>query len=124
MFRASPPISEQVYEPDHPNVAIDVHNLGLVLLDLGDFKEARKCFERALKIDEQVYGPDHPNVAIRVNNLGGVLRDLGDLQEARKRISSNAWKELSKPHFILFNLFIELNALLFVKSVLWYFSMS
>ena len=69
MFRASPPISEQVYEPDHPNVAIDVHNLGLVLLDLGDFKEARKCFERALKIDEQVYGPDHPNTKIVADNL-------------------------------------------------------
>jgi tetratricopeptide (TPR) repeat protein len=77
-------IDEQVYGPDHPNVARDVNNLGLVLRDLGDLQEARKCFERALKIDEQVYGPDHPQVAIYVNNLGSVLRDLGDLQEARK----------------------------------------
>ena len=77
-------IDEQVYGPDHPDVARDVNNLGSVLQDLGEFQEARKCYERALKIDEQVYGPDHPKVAIRVNNLGSVLQDLGEFQEARK----------------------------------------
>jgi tetratricopeptide (TPR) repeat protein len=77
-------IGEQVYGKDHPNVAINVNNLGNVLQDLGELAEARKCFERALKIGEQVYGKDHPQVAIYVNNLGSVLRDLGDLQEARK----------------------------------------
>ena len=76
-------IDEKVFGPDHPNVAIDVNNLGGVLQALGELQEARKCFERALKIDEKVYGPDHPKVAIRVNNLGGVLRDQGKLQEAK-----------------------------------------
>jgi tetratricopeptide (TPR) repeat protein len=41
-----------------------------VLQAQGDHQEARKCFERALKIDEKAYGPDHPDVAIRVNNIG------------------------------------------------------
>jgi tetratricopeptide (TPR) repeat protein len=59
-------------------VATIVNNLGLGLKDLGELQEARKCFERALKIDEAVYGPDHPVVATRVNNLGGVLKDLGE----------------------------------------------
>ena len=77
-------IGEQVYGPDHPQVAIYVNNLGSVLRDLSDLKEARKCYERALKIDEKIYGPDHPAVARDVNNLGLVLRDQGDLQEARK----------------------------------------
>ena len=54
-----------------------------VLKDLGELAEARKCFERALKIDEKVYGPDHPAVARDANNLGGVLH-LGELAEARK----------------------------------------
>ncbi len=77
-------IDEQVYGPDHPDVARDVNSLGSVLQDLGEFQEARKCHERALKIDEQVYGLDHPDVARDVNSLGGVLQDLGDFQEARK----------------------------------------
>ena len=77
-------IDEQVYGPDHPDVARDVNSLGGVLQDQGEFQEARKCYERALKIDEQVYGPDHPDVARDVNSLGSVLQALGEFQEARK----------------------------------------
>jgi tetratricopeptide (TPR) repeat protein len=76
-------IDEKVFGPDHPNVAIDVNNLGGVLQALGELQESRECFERALKIDEKVFGPDHPRVAIRVSNLSGVLRDQGKLQEAK-----------------------------------------
>ena len=76
-------IDEKVFGPDHPNVAIDVNNLGGVLQALGELQESRECLERALKIDEKVHGPDHPRVAIRVSNLSGVLRDQGKLQEAK-----------------------------------------
>jgi Tfp pilus assembly protein PilF len=47
--------------PDHPNVATDVNNLGTVLQAQGDLPEARKCFERALKIFREKLGEDHPN---------------------------------------------------------------
>jgi tetratricopeptide (TPR) repeat protein len=77
-------IDEAVYGSDHPAVAADVNNLGLVLRDLGDLPGARQCFERALRIDEAVYGLDHPAVATAVNNLGLVLRNLGDLPGARQ----------------------------------------
>jgi tetratricopeptide (TPR) repeat protein len=70
------------HDPDHPDVARDVNNLGSVLRDLGDL--ARASFERALAIEEAVYGPDHLEVATGVNNLGLVLRDLGDLAGARE----------------------------------------
>ena len=63
----------------------------LVLQDLGDLQEARKCFERALKIDEQVYGPDHPDVAIRVNNLG-----FGPSSSGRPTGSQEMLRESSK----------------------------
>jgi len=77
-------INEAAYGPDHPTVAIDVNNLGLVLQALGDLPAAKQAFERALKIDEAAYGPDHPTVAIDVNNLGSVLQDLGDLPAAKQ----------------------------------------
>ena len=76
-------IAEATFDPDHPTVAIQANNLGLVLLDLGDLAGARAAFERALAIGESTLGPNHPNVAIRLNNLGGVLKDLGELDEAR-----------------------------------------
>jgi tetratricopeptide (TPR) repeat protein len=84
LFTRALHLAEQVYGPDHPDVAIDVSNLGSVLQDLGDLQGAKKNYERALAIGEAVCGPDHPTVATLVNNLGDVLQDLGDLQGAKK----------------------------------------
>ena len=81
-FERALAIDEAAYGPDHPEVAIDVNNLGGVLRERGDLAGAAAAFERALAIDEAAYGPDHPEVAIRVNNLGGVLRARGDLAGA------------------------------------------
>jgi Tfp pilus assembly protein PilF len=82
-FERAIAIDEAAYGKDHPTVAIDVNNLGLVLRDLGDLNGAKTNYERALKIDEATYGKDHPTVAIDVNNLGSVLQDLGDLDGAK-----------------------------------------
>ena len=76
-------IHEQIYGPEHLEVATDVNNLGNVLKDLGNLVRARAALERALAIDERVLGPEHPSVARDVNNLGLVLKDLGDLAGAR-----------------------------------------
>jgi tetratricopeptide (TPR) repeat protein len=82
-FERALKIDEASFGPDHPNVAIDVNNLGMVMKALGDLPGARAAYERALKIVEASFGPDHPNVAIDVNNLGSVLKALGDLPGAR-----------------------------------------
>jgi tetratricopeptide (TPR) repeat protein len=79
-------ICEAAFGPDHPNVALILSDLGVVLLDLGDLPGAKESLERALKIDEAVFGPDHPNVAIRLSNLGLVLKNLGDLPGAKERL--------------------------------------
>jgi Tfp pilus assembly protein PilF len=90
-------IDENVYGPDHPNVATIVNNLGGVLRALGDLAGARKSYERALEIDENVYGPDHPEVATDVNNLGLALQKMGDLESARENLERSL--EISR-HFL------------------------
>src|SRR5262249_38401414 len=75
-------IDETAHGPDHPNVAIPLSNLALVLQDLGQPADARPLLERALRIDETAYGPDHPTVAIPLSNLATVLRDLGQPADA------------------------------------------
>jgi Tfp pilus assembly protein PilF len=57
-------IEEHAYGPDHPEVAITLHNLGIVWRQLGEPGKARELYERALPIEERAYGPDHPEVAI------------------------------------------------------------
>ncbi len=51
-FERALKIDEANFGSDHPNVAIRVNNLGMVMQDQGDLVGARAAFERALKIDE------------------------------------------------------------------------
>ncbi len=55
-------IDETAHGPDHPNVAISLSNLALVLRDLGE-PGARPLLDRALRISETAHGPDHPTTA-------------------------------------------------------------
>jgi len=65
-------------------VAGTLNNLGWALQKLGDPQEAKKNFERALKIEEKAYGPDHPEVAGTLNNLGRTLQNLGDHRKQKR----------------------------------------
>jgi tetratricopeptide (TPR) repeat protein len=77
-------IDENVYGPDHPEVAIRASNVGAVLEAKGDLDGALRYTQQALKIDEKVYGPDHPSVAICVNNIGTILKEKGEDKESMK----------------------------------------
>jgi tetratricopeptide (TPR) repeat protein len=77
-------ITEAALGPDHPDVAISLGNLAMVMRDLGLAGEARPLAERALAITEAALGPDHPTVAIRLNNLASILQDLGLADDARQ----------------------------------------
>ncbi|WP_176722473.1 tetratricopeptide repeat protein [Candidatus Thiosymbion oneisti] len=70
------------YGEDHPNVAIDRGNLGMVWYALGEYQKAIGYYEQALASHLQTYGEDHPDVAIRRNNLGLAWQRLGDYQQA------------------------------------------
>jgi tetratricopeptide (TPR) repeat protein len=75
-------IDEHSYGADHPDVAIDLNNLALLLQATNRLSEAEPLMRRALAIDEQSYGPDHPKVAIRLNNLAALLQATNRLSEA------------------------------------------
>ena len=62
-------IDEAAFGPDHPDVAIDVNNLGLVLKDLGDHAGAKAAYERALKIFRKFLPEGHPNIKVVEGNL-------------------------------------------------------
>ena len=69
-------------------MAIAYSNLGNVLKDLGQLKDAEISHRKAIKLN--------PDLAIAYSNLGNVLRDLGQLEKAelymQKAIKLN-------PHF-------------------------
>jgi Tfp pilus assembly protein PilF len=61
-FKRALAIDEKAFGRNHPDVAIDVHNLGLVLQGQGDLEGARKNFRRALAILRMFFPEDHPQV--------------------------------------------------------------
>ena len=76
-------LKEKVLGPDHPETALSLNNLALLLQDQGDLAGARPLHERALAIREKALGPNHPDTAESLNNLALLLQDQGDLAAAR-----------------------------------------
>ena len=75
-------IDERSYGPDHPDVAIRLNNLALLLKATNRMAEAEPLYRRALAIDERSYGPDHPDVATDLNNLALLLQATNRMAEA------------------------------------------
>lgn len=63
-------------------VALYVHNLGVIARKKRRFKEAWECYSRALEINEKVLGKGHPLTGSNLNGLGLVKRKLRELDEA------------------------------------------
>jgi hypothetical protein len=57
-------IREKALGPDHPDTAISLGNLAVLLQAQGDLAGARPLHERALAIREKALGPDHPDTAM------------------------------------------------------------
>jgi Tfp pilus assembly protein PilF len=71
-------IREQAVAPNHPEVAVALNNVAILLQTTGDYAGARTLFERALRIKEQVWHAGHPDVALALANLAQVHHLSGD----------------------------------------------
>ena len=67
-------IDENSFGPQHPNVAIRLNNLALLLEASIRPTEAEPLVRRAIAIFEKSLGTDHPNVATAVGNLAFLLQ--------------------------------------------------
>ena len=71
------------------------------LYQQGQYAEALKDAEGAVKVAETTFGPDHPNLATSLNNLAELYRTQGKHAEAEplhKRALSIREKALGKDH--------------------------
>ncbi len=76
-------IKKNILGPNHPEAAVSLNNLAILLKDMGDYAGARLLYERTLTIREKTLGPDHPEVARALNNLANLLMESGDYVGAR-----------------------------------------
>ncbi|KAK3751452.1 hypothetical protein QZH41_000749 [Actinostola sp. cb2023] len=60
-----------------------LHNLGVILGNMGQYDEAKTYCEKALAIYKTAYGENHPSIGTTLNNLGGTVHVLGQYDEAK-----------------------------------------
>jgi len=71
----------------HPNLAVSLTNVGIVLDSLGRLESALEHQQQALAMRRQLFPPDrfpdgHPDLVQSLNNVGVVLEALGRLESA------------------------------------------
>lgn len=66
-------LAGQILGPEHPTLAKNLNNLGVLYAAQGRPAAAEAALRRALAIDAKVLGEEHPAVAAAAENLAGVL---------------------------------------------------
>jgi hypothetical protein len=82
--------------PDHPDLAITLNNLALMLEQLGHMKEAGQCYHRAHAIAAAALGPDNPAVQVSRANLDAFRAMYGETEggDASTPLDPSVWGEL------------------------------
>jgi len=83
-FREALRVAETVWGPDHPDVALCLHNLAWTLRARGDFQGHFEAEQRAVKILESMPGDPDPRLPNARVGLARAYADRGDLATARE----------------------------------------
>ena len=76
-------IREKILGSDHPQVALSLNSIGLLLNEQGNPAKAKQVLERSLAIREKAFGDDGLATANSLNSLGYLTRNQGSFNEAR-----------------------------------------
>tara|TARA_R110000787_G_scaffold279677_1_gene389949 strand:+ start:35515 stop:38007 length:2493 start_codon:yes stop_codon:yes gene_type:complete len=82
-------LTEAVYGPDHPRLALPLSDLGRVLNDIGKSDESIAAHRRALAISTAAFGADDSSTLSHRNNLAVALAGADRLDEAISLLERN-----------------------------------
>ena len=75
-------VLEPILGPDHPTLAFEYNNLGVLYRRMKRVEDAERAYRRALAIREKALPEDHPMIAWTLDNLGLLLVYENRLDEA------------------------------------------
>lgn len=67
---------------DHLYVSSTYNNLGTLYYNIGDYKKAQECLEKAMQIDSRLLSDNHPSIAKYLMNLAAIYRRQMDYPNA------------------------------------------
>ncbi len=77
---------QRALDPDNPNLAVGLMNLGSSHAERRDFEPAREYLQQAVELTERVLGPQHPSMTSLYVNLGLIAALRGQYQEAEVQL--------------------------------------
>ncbi|MBW1811904.1 MAG: tetratricopeptide repeat protein [Deltaproteobacteria bacterium] len=77
LYREALANDERINGKNHPDVAIDLIDLGRMLELVGRYKEAEAAYQRALKIDQAYFGAKHHRVGEAIQDLARLSYTAG-----------------------------------------------
>ncbi len=78
---------EVLGEAPHPDVAGNLNNLAILLMQSERFVESEALFREAMAMNRRLHGDQHPDIATGLNNLGLLYRSQGRLPQAEAAYS-------------------------------------
>ena len=82
MLRSALAVARKTYTADHPELAVPLTSLAVLLHERGNLEEAESHYREALEIRQKHFGRKDPDVASILSNLGILLQDKGDYEAA------------------------------------------
>ena len=89
-------IDRRILGDDHPRLGMHLLNLGWVVQNLGDLKQAEALYRDAIRRKEKAYGLRSAQTAAAQSDLGGLLQREGRLEEAETLLRSAVDSTLAK----------------------------
>ena len=74
---------------DDEEVALVLNNLGRVLYDIGQVRQAEALYQRSLECLRKLFGPAHPKTATPMKNLANLYFDQGKAELAHRLYSES-----------------------------------
>ena len=91
-------LREQVYGPDHVNVAETLNFLGILYLAKADHERAAQTFRRALAINEKYFDPEDSRVTMLLGNLASAYESMGDAAKAEELLREAIARAEKRPN--------------------------
>jgi tetratricopeptide (TPR) repeat protein len=82
LFTRALTIWEQALGPEHPDVALGLHDLAGLYRTQEKYAKAEPLLQRVLTIRERALGPEHPDIAFTLNGYVVLLQKMGREAEA------------------------------------------
>jgi eukaryotic-like serine/threonine-protein kinase len=78
LYLESTSMTRKIFGPNHPELASNLNNMGMLYIKVKNYPEAEKLLQEALSIDREALG-ESKSVAITLSNLGSLNFERGQL---------------------------------------------